>query len=504
MIVFNDAHGRHKFELAIRTYKLLSASWIIGLVIYRLHFHPLAKFPGPKLAACSEFWYLRTWASGCYVHHMRDLHRKYGDVVRTASNELSFRSPTALKDIYNHVSKDRPIFLKSDIFYTADPSVTRPDIIFTRDPIDHRLQRRSLSHAFSAKALRDNEESVQYHVNLLLERLGQNAGPGTEGANMTEVFNWLTFDIIGDLTFGESFDSLNQWRPSEWVNWLLAFITSLTLLPFINRFKIPMSLLMSLMPKGLKERVDSHNRETTEKVKGRIEMGNSRDREDFFAYILRKESDNLDLVHLREQAKVLMLAGSETTASLLAAATFFLLKNPDKLVALQNEVRSAFSSRDDITGDAVARLPYLNGVIEEGLRVFPPVPVGAPRVCTGGTIDGHYVPKGVVVSVDGFATTHDERNFTRPDEFLPERWVGEGFGDRKEASKPFSLGPRGCLGINLAYLEARIAMASLAWKYDWELVNKDLDWLADVKLHVLWEKPKMMVRYHPRDEVVAT
>ncbi|KAF9772100.1 hypothetical protein IL306_010214 [Fusarium sp. DS 682] len=140
---------------------------------------------------------MHTWASGYYVHHMRDLHHKYGDVVRTATNELSFRSPIALTDIYNHVSKDRHTFLKSDIFYTPDPSVTRPDVIFTRDPIDHRLQRRSLSHAFSAKALRDNEESVQYHVKLLLERLGQYAGPETLGANMSEVFNWLTFDIIG-------------------------------------------------------------------------------------------------------------------------------------------------------------------------------------------------------------------------------------------------------------------------------------------------------------------
>ncbi|KAF4473777.1 isotrichodermin C-15 hydroxylase (cytochrome P-450 monooxygenase CYP65A1) [Fusarium agapanthi] len=322
-------------------------SWIIGVIIYRLYFHPLAKFPGPKIAAC--ILVLVQLGQWYYVHNISDLHRKYGDVVRSASNELSFRSPVALKDIYNHVSKDRPMFLKSETFYTVDPSIPRPDIVFTRDPQDHRLQQRSLAHAFSAKALRDNEESVQFHVKLVLERLAQNAGPGTGGANMSEVFNWLTFDVI-----------------------------------------------------------DIH---TTEKVKKRIGMGNSRDREDFFAYILRKESGNQDLVHLREQAKVLVIAGSETTANLLAATIYYLLKNPEKLANLQAEVRSVFSSRDDITG----------------LRIFPPVPFGLPRVCTGATIDGHYVPKGVVVSVDGFATTHDERNFTRPDEFLPERWIGEGF-----------------------------------------------------------------------------
>ncbi|KAF4958367.1 hypothetical protein FGADI_2533 [Fusarium gaditjirri] len=162
------------------------------------------------------------------------------------------------------------------------------------------------------------------------------------------------------------------------------------------------------------------------------------------------ESDNLDLVHLSEQSKLLMITGSGTTANLLAATTHYLLKNPDKLANLQAEVRSAISSRDEITGDAVAHLPYLDGVIEE------------------------------------------------------ERWVGEGFGDRKEASKPFSLGPRGCLGINLAYMEAGVTMASLVWKYDLGLVNQDLDWLADIRLHLIWEKPKLMVRYYPRDKIATT
>jgi cytochrome P450 len=128
---------------------------------------------------------------------MSKLHRKYGDVVRVATNELSFASPAAYKDIYNHVSKDRVLFPKDEVFYTVDSSVTRPSIVFAIDAQDHRSQRKSLSHAFSAKALRDNEESVQAYVKLLIERLGQKAGPGTEGANMSDVFNWLTFDIIG-------------------------------------------------------------------------------------------------------------------------------------------------------------------------------------------------------------------------------------------------------------------------------------------------------------------
>jgi cytochrome P450 len=299
------------------------------------------------------------------------------------------------------------------------------------------------------------------------------------------------------LAFGEPFDAINQWKSSIWVSLILGFLRQITLLAVFNRLAIPQSLFTPLIPKDLKEGIETHNRLTVEKVNRRIEMGNSRDREDFFAHILRKEKGNLDVVHLREQAKILILAGSETTTNLLASAMFYLLRCPDKMAKLQAEIRSVFSSMDEITADSVSNLEYLNAVIEEGLRIFPPTPVGPPRVSTGATVDGVYVPKGTVVSVETWTTSHDDRNFTRPYEFIPERWIGEGLGDRKDASRAFSLGPRGCLGINLAYMESRITLASLVFAYDWELLNTELDWLSEVRIFTTWQKPDLMVRFHP-------
>lgn len=306
--------------------------------------------------------------------------------------------------------------------------------------------------------------------------------------------------ILGDLTFGESFNSTSNWEASIWVVLLLGFLYQATFLPLLNRLCIPLSLFTSIIPRSFRDNLELHDKLTMEKVDKRIEMGNLRDREDFFAHILRKQSGELDRIHLREQAKVLVLAGSDTTANTMAAATLYLCRNPDKMAILQQEIRSKFSSLDEITGDSTNHLEYFNAVIEESLRIFPPVPFGLPRVCTGATIDGNYVPAGTVVSVDAWATVHDERNFSRPNEFLPERWIGEGFGDLKEASRPFSLGPRGCLGINLAYLEARITLASLVYAFDWELVNTELDWNREVRFYTAWHKPKLMVRYHARDK----
>jgi cytochrome P450 len=83
-------------------------------------------------------------------------------------------------------------------------------------------------------------------------------------------------------------------------------------------------------------------------------------------------------------------------------------------------------------------------------------------------------------------------------EFKPERWIDSTSQDVREASQPFSLGPRSCLGINLAYLEMRIILAKMVFEFDWELVNKDLDFLKETRLYLLWKKPAVVVRFHER------
>jgi cytochrome P450 len=158
-----------------------------------------------------------------------------------------------------------------------------------------------------------------------------------------------------------------------------------------------------------------------------------------------------------------------------------------------------------INGDSTQNLPYLFAVIEEGLRIFPPVPAALQRVSPGAVVDGNYVPKGTTVSVSGWSNTHSERHFHNAREFHPERWLPEDhplydkayMGDVKEASKPFLIGPRACLGINLAYMEMRIILSRVVWEFDLELVSKDVDWDRDIILKMLWQKPELWVRFVP-------
>ena len=101
-----------------------------------------------------------------------------------------------------------------------------------------------------------------------------------------------------------------------------------------------------------------------------------------------------------DTSRVMLNAGSETTSSSLAAATYYLLQNPDMLRRVQMEVRAAFKSADNITLRAVSTpglLPYLDAILQESLRCFPPLPATLPRIVgnAGAVIDGYYIPKDV-------------------------------------------------------------------------------------------------------------
>lgn len=475
---------------------VLTSSIYLGItIVYRLYFHPLAKFPGPKFAATSILWYVYYWTSGDWPHYLAKAHRKYGDVVRTGPNELSFASAESWKDIYGHAGKGRQTFIKSNFY---DSNGKQPSIVTARDPIEHSIQRKALSAAFSAKALRDQENVIHQYVDLFITQIGKLGSATTKGINIPEAFNWLTFDIIGDLTFGESFDAVKDGRTHPWVSVIVETTFWGSILDLRKRVPVLNLVLPFLVNGALAKGYEMHNQLTKQKTEKRVQQRDTITREDFFKTILSK--GDWSQGKLESNAELLIIAGSETTATTLSGIAYFLSKHDHCMAELQKEVTSSFSSYDEINGDATGRLPYLNAVIEEGLRMYPPVAFGVPRVCPGAMVSGHYIPPGTLVSTQSWASQHDHRYWHDPDTFIPERWIGDGFGDRKEAFNPFSLGPRACLGINLAYLELRVIVAKMVWAYEWEMVDKDVDWNRDNKMYLLWKKPDMKMRFHPRVE----
>lgn len=429
---------------------------------------------------------------------MNTAHKKYGDVVRTSPNELSFATAESYKEIYGHASKGRPPFLKSD-FYSSNGRA--PSIVSARDPLEHRTQRRSLSAAFSAKALREQEVVVHEYIDMFINQIRKLGSAGTNGLNIVEAFNWLTFDIIGDLTFGESFDAVKIGKTHPWVSVIVETTYWSNLIGLKSRLPVLNLVLPFIVHQNLAREFRMHRQLTIEKTEKRIKHKDTITKEDFFKQILKQ--GDWEFSKLDSNAELLIVAGSETTATTLSGLMYFLHKNPHCMDKLEEEVLRSFRSYDEITGDSTARLPYLHGVIEEGLRLYPPVPFGLPRVSPGTVVSGHYVPAGTLVSTQTWTVKHDSRYWHDADSYRPERWIGEGFGDNKDAFNPFMLGPRACLGINLAYLELRITLAKMVWAFRFEMVDKEVDWVRDNKMYLLWKKPEMKMRFHSRAELNA-
>ncbi|KAJ1327424.1 aspirochlorine biosynthesis cytochrome P450 monooxygenase [Microdochium nivale] len=203
-----------------------------------------------------------------------------------------------------------------------------------------------------------------------------------------------------------------------------------------------------------------------------------------------------------ENAGLLIIAGSETTATQLSGTTFYLLSNPrtyDRLVA---EIRGAFASEDDINMTTVAHLEYLAAVFNESFRMYPPVPIDLPRLIGEGgeTVEGHFLPPKTSASVHQWSAYQSKHNFFEPKRFLPERWLTSVnttdprfVHDRRDVLQPFSTGPANCIGKNLAYAEMRVILCRLLYNFDLELQPESKDW-ANQRILMLWEKGPLNVK----------
>lgn len=202
--------------------------------------------------------------------------------------------------------------------------------------------------------------------------------------------------VLGELAFGEPFNSLKNRKTDNWISIILdsikfnawdVAIWKLPILPYLQYF---------ITPASVREGGIKHANESKAKILKRAAM--QTDRPDFASYILAKREEfKITDWELAAHANALIVAGSETSATTLSGLYSFLMANPHAYEKLKTEVRGAFSSDDEITAKRAAELPYLTACLEETFRIYPPIPIGMPRVTpTGGCmIDGQWVPEGV-------------------------------------------------------------------------------------------------------------
>ncbi|KAF2237590.1 cytochrome P450 [Viridothelium virens] len=485
--------------LALLGTVVLYLTYNVATIVYNVFFHPLRNYPGPWYTAASRVPYLIKVIKGDYLTWNQSLHRRYGQVVRVAPEELSFTDGRSWRDIYGHRSGGKVTFSKDRRFYfIGNPTHPETPILVMTDDQNHPRVRKVFNNAFSNSALQKQEPLFLEHVDRLLKAIEQK---GPAKFDLVTLFHYITFDIMGELVFGEPlglFDGNEYYR--AWVKGLFSDIKASSIWRIGYYYPFFLRLLEFLVPKKLQEERLESFRLANARIDKR--MAEQTNHPDIWSLSEREDKDGkprLSVGEMHVNASGFMLAGTETSATVLSAMNYYLLKHPAKLKRLTDEISTSFTRTEDMTLERLAQLPYLAACIEESLRLFHPAPNGFGRFVPqgGATIAGHWVPEGTVVATEHNNTYRDPANFRRPDDFIPERWFDPAFNsDRKIAFEPFSYGPRNCIGKNLAYHELRLIEAKLLWSFDFHLQEESNDWL-DQKAYMVWEKNPLMVTATP-------
>ncbi|EJT70818.1 cytochrome P450 monooxygenase [Gaeumannomyces tritici R3-111a-1] len=462
----------------------------ISLLLFAIHvlrmrvFHPLRRYPGPWLNSVSEIPAAWALLRGRQPKVYKQLHDKYGPIVRVAPNELSFIDVEAWDDIYGF-HKSTPNFEKSPIFIGAVSPVDGQTGVSLANNTEHTRQRRALAAPFTNRALLQQEGILQLHVDKLMAALTARARRG-EAVNLAEWLTYTTFDIIGDVCFAEPFGCLDAGRSNEWARAIIGVFKAATWDQAIRRVAgtgtpLHRLLVRLVVPAEAAKWRRAHFDNSREKTLRRLAAAADKDEKARHPDLIKHILDSADPRAALSPTEIVLnmvlfiSAGSETTANTMTGWAYLMLRDPAALARAAAEVRAAFSSPGDICWESVhARVPYLDASLDEALRLFSPAPSNAQRVVPAGgaVVAGERLPAGTTVAVAPWAAVHTARHFADPDRFAPERWLdGEGADpafkeDRRAASRPFGTGPRGCMGKNLAYLELRLILARLLWHFD--------------------------------------
>jgi cytochrome P450 len=165
----------------------------------------------------------------------------------------------------------------------------------------------------------------------------------------------------------------------------------------------------------------------------------------------------------------LAISGSSSTSNSIASTMQLLIENPDKLQKLQEELDEALDPEEAVAPyDQVKYLPYLRAVIDESLRLYPPISHGLPRETPpeGMQIGRDWIAGNTTVSISAYVAHRDPCAFTDPEAFRPERWLGEEGKQLQTNFIAFSAGARGCIGRPVSYLMSTVLLASLTHRYD--------------------------------------
>ncbi|KAF2493710.1 putative benzoate 4-monooxygenase cytochrome P450 [Lophium mytilinum] len=439
---------------------------LISIGIYRLFFHRLRKFPGPFWAKLSRFYNASLAAKNVqYFKEVEKMHDKYGDFVRTGPRELLIARKSAVPIIYGPNSECR----KSTWYGQTGNDPKKCSIHMTRDFKAHKLRRRAWDKGFSIKALSTYEPRIKAKADLFMSALSARAG---KPMDMSAWSMFFSFDVMGEVGFGKDFNNLTSGveHPA-----IAAVHEHMTMLGVLSNVPWLLNLLGSIP--GAAAGYSGFFNWCGSQIKDKQQSWDpEKYPQDIVSWLLKafnekdiSSSPSEEALH--DDSRVVIIAGSETTATSLATILWYFSKYPATFKKLQKLVDQAMPGGIAAWSyDKAKSITYIDDIINESLRLKPALLTGGYRVtpAKGIKIDEVYIPGDTNVFVPMQLIQTHPRYYKQAKEFIPER-----FGERREEMGtdeapflPFSLGAYSCPGKNLALLSLRITISHIALLYD--------------------------------------
>ncbi|CAG9950703.1 unnamed protein product [Clonostachys rosea f. rosea IK726] len=452
----------------------------------------LRAIPGPYWAGYTGLW--RAWQvyKGDFQHQSIALHQKYGPLVRIGPNQISIADSSAIKIIYGVNGG----FTKTAFYPIQEGRFEKKRLInvfAARDESFHARIKRPIGHVYSMAALTDLEFKIDHVSKLFMDKLKEHER-NNKNIDLGEWLQWYAFDVIGNLTFSKTLGFVEQSRDIDdmiaTLGNFFVYAAVIGQIPYLHKVLVGNPLLPYIMPA-----IESFNPAVNFAVKCMKESKENVEegRDDFlirFQKMVKAGSkgghnggafEDADIVN---HTSTNVLAGSDTTAIALRAIIHNLITNPlcyNKLQSELDEWDAAGKLSDPIQESEARRLPFLQAVLKEAMRIHPSVGLIMERhVPKGGTtISGTFIPEGTIVGINPWVVARDKRIYGEDaDIFRPERWLEadeEQLKEMERSSLVFGAGSRSCIGKHISMMEMSKIIPQMFREFDITLVTPQKD-----------------------------
>ncbi|KAI5927642.1 cytochrome P450 [Camillea tinctor] len=448
------------------------------VVFYRLFLHPLARFPGPRLAAISRWYegYYDIVQGGKYTSKIAELHKTYGAIIRISPFELHVSDPAFFDTLYRmdgHWDK---------YAWTYDAFGAKSSTVFGSGHDAHQAHRRAIASFFSKQNVAARQDLIRRNVDKLCQHISKLAGTSFNLGAATSAF---TRDVANEFILGKAYNELDLedfgiglsissqgagafWRTTKHIRWFGPAIRA-----------IPVEWAMKAADEGTKSflrYLQQSEQDTRDAFAAATSSSpiNHKVRNTMIHEIVHSNLPPTEKTFERtfEEIATVTAAAFETTANALRLILYHVFTNDEILQRLRKEIsEAAADSSEYIPLKTLEQLPYLTSTLMEGLRLSPGIATRAARVTDKDLFYGGWrIPAGTPVGMTTLLMHTDEKLYPDPMRFNPERWMDPTARKKGETKfAPFSRGTRICLGMHLAWAEMYLFLAALVQQFNFEI-----------------------------------